>query len=245
MRRSGWLLAPLAAAGLAGCPEDVTTPFSPDVGYAMLEPCEAALPEMPPEEGGVSTLGDFVADKRPGHAYAHGRAWVLAPVEDVWLALQDPCVSRIHTNDGFEPLPGLEDYPLTFRVQVHEDTIIGDVSWTHTYRGGPVVGGPGGREGYGMRYQKTDGIENVRTQSGSLEIFPAADPLRAATVTEVAYVHWLDADRSGVPQATGAVIDWFMDLLGELGQIDLGSCPGTPEKCAEWTRCPGNGAGID
>ena len=33
---------------------------------------------------------------RDGHDYAHGRAYVKAPLAKVWAALQDPMVSRIH-----------------------------------------------------------------------------------------------------------------------------------------------------
>jgi len=235
-RRAGWAIALLAWAGLAGCPEKVIDAFPLDVGYAMLEPCEAELPTV---IGTESSLGELVSGDRAGHDWAHGRGYVLAPIADVWQALQDPCVSRIHT-DRFVPLPGEEgdSFPLSFRIQVEEDSPIGQVAWIHTYRGGEVA--EGGRSGYGMRYQKTEGIEYVRTQSGSLEAFPApGDP----SVTEVAYVHWLDAEQVGVAQAEGAVNDWFMDLLGELGQ--LGDVyQGNPVK-PEWKICSGNGAGID
>jgi hypothetical protein len=239
-RRPGWFIALLAGAGLAGCPEEVASSFPLEVGYSMLEPCQGVLPL---EVGAESSLGEIVSGSGGGHDYAHARAYVLAPIEDVWLALQDPCVSRIHTDEGFEALPGEEDFPLSFRVKVREDSenvLVGIVDWTHTYRGGEVEEEPGGRLGYGMRYQKTQGLENVRVQSGSLETFPVGDPPSA---TEIAYVHWLDADRSGVAQARGAVNDWFMDLLGELGQLG-DEYQGAPVK-PEWKICAGNGEGLD
>jgi hypothetical protein len=238
-RPAGWGIALIAWAGLTGCPEKVVDVFPLDVGYSMLEPCEAVLP---PAIGAESARGEIVSGLRSGHHWAHGRAYVLAPIEDVWLALQDPCVSRIHT-DRFEVKPGEEgdSFPLSFRIQVEEDSPIGQVAWIHTYRGGPAVEDPGGRSGYGMRYQKTEGIENVRTQSGSLQIFPALDD--PSNVTEVAYVHWLDADQVGETEARGAVNDWFMDLLGELGQLgdEYGGAPVKPE----WKICAGNGEGFD
>ncbi len=228
----------IAIAAIAGCrPTPVTTPFPVEVGYQMLEPSTASLPAALPPPG-ESQLGDVLSGTS-GHFWAHGRAYLNANVETVWAALHDPCVSRIHTNGGaanayqVEPSANAALFPLAFDVRVTEDSVVGTVQWVHEYRGGPAS--EGARQGYGMRYQKIIGIPNVRVQSGSLEIFPAeADP---AGSTEVAFVHWLDADRTTVADAIGAVTDWFRDLSGELGLASANA------DLPAFTTCVGNGVG--
>lgn len=208
---------PIAMAAIASCrPTPVTTEFPLSVGYTMLEPCTASPPATLPTAG--SELG-VVLSGASGHFWAHGRAYLHANVNDVWTALHNPCVSRIHTNGGalnafqVEPSANAGLFPLAFDVRVTQDSVIGTVQWVHEYRGGPATDGT--RQGYGMRYQKIIGLPNVRVQSGSLEIFPAGtDPMGP---TEVAFVHWLDADGTTVADAIGAVTDWFRDLSGVLG----------------------------
>ena len=227
---------PIAAAIAACRPTPVTTPFPVELGYQMLETCTASPPAALPLAG-QSELG-VVLSGTSGHFWAHGRAYLNASVDDVWTALHNPCVSRIHTNGGalnafqVEPSANAALFPLTFDIRVTENATI-TAQWVHEYRGGPATDGT--RQGYGMRYQKIIGIPQVRVQSGSLEIFPAeVDP---AGSTEVAFVHWLDAQETSVADATGAVTDWFRDLSGELGLATANA------DLPAFTTCVGNGVG--
>jgi hypothetical protein len=236
--------APLVAAALAACsvrPDNVGTPFPLEVGYQMLEPvsAQATLPET---MGPDSAKGPYASGADAGHfVWAHARGYVHANVDAVWTVLHDPCVSRIYTELGatsaaqLEPLENVGHFPLFFGIRVTEIRYGITAQWVHEYRGGPVpAAGP--PQGYGMRYQKVIGIENVRVQSGSLEIRPAAsDP---ANWTEIAMEHWLDVkggvgEQPGIPEAQGAINDWFMNILWRLGVPFEGQPVPAP-----WNYCP-------
>lgn len=227
---AAWLAA--AALASSSCTRDVASEFPMSVGYQPLETCTAT---DPPLVAGAfpAALGDAVTGGSTGaFSWAHRRGYVSYPVAEVWQALHDcPCVSRIRTNRGFTVTPDVESFPLSFDIHVVEDSgvfFIGNVDWTLRYRGGPVpeAGGPTPPVAYGLRYQKIYGIANIRTQSGSLQLAEATRPDGTVDpgTTELAFVIWLDADRSGPADALGGIGDWYADLSNVLAS-GCGACP--------------------
>jgi len=219
LRAAPWL----AICALAsGCTRNVHSDFPLSVGYEPLEACTAVAPDPVAE-----TLGDPLSDgPGGGFCWAHQRGYLYHPIAEVWqVLLTCPCVSRIHTDRGFSVDPGpVEDFPLSFDIAVTDYSglaVIGNVHWTHRYRGGPEpeTGGPDPPVAYGVRFQKIDGISNIRVQSGSLQLSQVD-----ATTTELAFVAWLNADQSGQTEARGAITDWYGELKNAL-ESGCGTCP--------------------
>ncbi|HEY6098469.1 MAG TPA: hypothetical protein VIW03_03505, partial [Anaeromyxobacter sp.] len=97
-----WPMALLALASVfgceGGCRGNTATPFDPALGYQPLEPCTAAFPapaDGDPHPEAIVTL----AGEGDAHGWAHGAAFVHAPVGDVWRALHEPMASHIHGPD--------------------------------------------------------------------------------------------------------------------------------------------------
>jgi len=200
------------AVAAAGCAKTYSSSFPLDVGYQPLEANEAAWPVGSATDPTPQALGAAVTGHRDGHDYAHGRAYVHAPLAKVWAALQDPMTSRIH-GPTVVVIPGAEPFPLTFTLKYTVKSIVGTVEWESAYRGGPVDGTVDAPLSVGVRYQEVLANSYVRTQSGSLFAAPVDG---APDVTSIEFVTWLDATRSGPADAWGAVQDWFNDIVAKV-----------------------------
>lgn len=202
----------LWAISLSGCAKEYSQSFPTDVGFSMLEPCQASLPAATESDPTPETLGTPVMGQSGGHNYAHGRAFVKAPLDAVWQALQDPMVSHIH-GANTTVLPGEESFPLSFRIDYTVHEVLMTVEWQIAYRGGATAGTVDAPLGIGMRYQEIIANQYVRLQSGSLEAAPADG---VSDVTAVSFVCWLDATSQQPSDAWGTVQDWFNDLVAKV-----------------------------
>jgi hypothetical protein len=228
MRSTHPVRAPVLACTLlllsaAGCGHNKPDDFPLAVGFQPLEPVTAAalLPAAAGNEPYPQGLGDVVAVPGDGHYVSHARGYLHAPLDKVYLALQDPASSLIH-NDSSGPrldnVPGNpfmkeEPFPVSFRVRYSNSTVIGDVKFDVTYRAGPLEGTELAPLQVGQRYQKTWGTSHIRVMSGSLVATPlAADP----NVTVVELVAWLNADTQYQSDCDGTLRDLFGDLEGVL-----------------------------
>ncbi|HEY6104867.1 MAG TPA: hypothetical protein VIV59_02720, partial [Anaeromyxobacteraceae bacterium] len=175
--------AAVAALALAACGHNTTDPFPLEVGFQPLEPCTAALPGPAPGDPYPETW-TMVAGSAGGHDFAHSRAYVHAALADVWAAMQDPAVCRIHgTNSWGVEAIGVEPFPMSFVLHYTAGPGIHTVAWEITYRGGVLESaGDGTPLAYGMRGQKTWGTSFIDLQSISVGARPVAG---AADVVEL------------------------------------------------------------
>ncbi|WP_242343679.1 hypothetical protein [Anaeromyxobacter terrae] len=208
-------VALLASAALAGCPDNVKTPFDPKDGYQPIEPSTAAFPPPEGDDRHPEAI-QIVAGWREGRlAFAHGAAYLHASLPQVLEALRDPRVSRIHGTDSWYATPNVEpDYPISFSIRYAAGPAIYKGRWTIVYRGGPLLGTMEAPEQIGFRYQKVDGIEDIRVQSGSLVAYDAGDGVTALEV--VCHLDTSSRADQGPDNVYGTVNDWWVDLRAKV-----------------------------
>ncbi len=204
---------PLAAAlALAACNVNVVDPFPKEVGYQPLETSSAPWPS-PVAGDGYPEVASLVSGRGSGHFYAHARAYVKAPLADVWTAMQYPDVCALVLPDasdyyyvdlGVEP-----EFPVSFRIRYVVHDLI-TVQWDLTYREGPLETAGGVPTGVGMRYQKTWGTGYIQLQSGSAVAYEVAPG-----VTGVEIVGHLEAS-SGNPDPSTDVVGTVQDFYSKL-----------------------------
>ncbi len=200
---------------LSACGHNTTDPFPLEVGFQPLEPCIAPLPPpdttvSPPDpypetQTVVTGIGD-------GYDYAHSKAYVKASLAQVWAAMQDPAVCRIHgTNTWDVVATGTEPFPMSFVIHYTAGPSPFTVDWEITYRGGVLESaGDGTPLAYGIRAQKSWGNSNIGIQSISVGARPVQG---AANVVELDMVFWLHATNSGAADAAGALTDFYGGVL--------------------------------
>jgi hypothetical protein len=213
MRRTGALLvaALLALFGCqGGCRGSSTRPFDPAAGYAPLERCRAPFPAATPDDPHPETI-ETIAEPADGHDVAHGAGYLHASLSEIWVALQDPAVSRIHGPSWSVTGDVEEGYPLSFAIRYEDGNALVRVDWTLVYRGGALAGTLDAPEELGFRYQRTEGTEYVKVQDGSLVASDAGDGVAAIRI-----VCWLDAYGQGPENVRGTVTDWFADLKAKV-----------------------------
>ncbi len=205
----------IVALALAGCGYYTHDPFPIDLGFQPLEACTAPLPDPVPGGDPHPEVQTSITGNRDGHDWAHSKAYVHASLGDVWAAMQDPAVCRIHgTNTWDVTHVGLEpEFPMSFMIQYTAGPPVYTVEWEITYRGGVLDGTPDAPLAYGIRAQKTWGTSHVHLQSISV----GARPVQGETaVVVLEMVFWLNADRSGPADAYGALSDFYGGLLAHV-----------------------------
>jgi hypothetical protein len=215
----------LAAAAMlaAACGKNVRDTFPLSIGYQPVEPVVAAATWPAPVTGDPHPqgLGDVVPVPASGHYTSHARGYLHAPLAKVYEALHDPAASYLHNDGGGTRLDGdpvfdVEPFPVSFRVRYSNATIIGDVKYEVTYRGGPLEGTEADPVVIGQRYQKTWGTDHIDVMAGSL-VATAVDG--APDVTSVEMVAWLRADTQGQSDCNGTIRDLFGDLEAKLASM--------------------------
>ena len=213
------LLALLAA----GCGHNEVDPFPLAVGFQPLEGLVAGVPWPAPTatDPHPEGLGTIVTAPGAGHYASHARGYIHAPLAKVYAALRVPAASYIHNSGGGtrldgDPLMDVEPFPISFRVRYANATVIGDVKFDVTYRGGPSQGTELAPLVVGQRYQKTWGTSHIQLMAGSL-VATAVDG--APDVTSVEMVAWLEADTQGQADCNGTLADLFGDLAATLASM--------------------------
>jgi len=145
----------LAALALPACNTNAITPFPLDVGFQPLEACTAPLPEPVPGDP-YPEVQTQVTGTGGGHDWAHSKAYVHASLAEVWAAMQDPAVCRIHGTDSWQARSfGFEPFPMSFVIDYTAGPSSYVVGWEIAYRGGVLDGTADAPLAYGMRAQKT------------------------------------------------------------------------------------------
>lgn len=210
-RTHGLAAALLAVVALAfgcegGCRGSSTRPFDPAAGYQPLEPCRAPFPEAQGGDPHPETVRT-VAGNGDDWDWAHGAGYLHATLAEVWAALANPRVSRIH-GPRWEVTGDVEpEYPLSFAIRYTDGNDFITVHWTIAYRGGALSGTLEAPVELGFRYQRVHGTDYVAVQDGSLVASDAGDG-----VTAVQLVCHLDAYGQGPVNVRGTVTDWFEGL---------------------------------
>jgi hypothetical protein len=203
----------LAALALPACGYNTNDPFPIDLGFQPLEACTAPLPD-PAAGDPYPEVQTSITGNRDGHDWAHSKAYVHASLADVWAAMQDPAVCRIHgTNTWDVKDVGFEPFPMSFLIRYTAGPSFYTVEWETTYRGGVLEGTPDAPLAYGMRGQKTWGTSYVSLQSISV----GARPVQGETsLVALEMVGWLVARNSGQAEAAGMLSDFYQGLLAHV-----------------------------
>jgi hypothetical protein len=206
-------LRSLAAAALAlvGCGHYTHDPFPIELGFQPLEACAAPLPDPIPGGDPYPEVQTSITGNRDGHDWAHSKAYVHASLGDVWAAMQDPAVCRIHGTNTWQVRDvGLEPFPMSFLIDYTAGPSYYTVEWEITYRGGVLEGTADAPLAYGVRGQKTWGTSYVHLQSISVD----ARPVQGQTsIVVLEMVGWLSARDSGQAEAAGMLSDFYQGLL--------------------------------
>jgi hypothetical protein len=198
--------------GLAGCQDNVTTPFPEG-----LEPLEDNIAGDPSGEELVTESKDT------DHIHVYGRGLVFSDPAMLWsLAKQPPAMfARCSTDEQTVVMENNEPaYEASWLVHYIVRDIL-TVEWDDQWRYGVVEGTADAPELGMIRHQKTQGSDFIRLSRGTVQIIATDDP----NITELAFVEHLDA----VSGSTGDVKRGMQDNYNRLKALAHGeaqpACP--------------------
>jgi hypothetical protein len=178
---------------VAGCQDDISTPFPPG-----LEPFDDDAETLTLDASVVETLSVKSTDEPIIKVY--GRGFIFAPPAEVYAEAHDPevmlaaCSTTSHSVDqNNEP-----DYDLSYLVSYFVDNIL-NVEWDDQWRGDVVEGTLDAPTLVMIKHQKTEGSDFITTSEGTVALYATDDP----AITEVRFVEHLDA----LMASEGDVID--------------------------------------
>lgn len=207
-----WRRAAVVASlslGLAACGGDEVTAFS--AGIEPLEPVQAPAPaargDVRYPEAIVTVTG-----LAQGYEWAHGYAYVQAPLARVYEALRDPEVTtdRRRVTEFTVTLNSEPEYPYSYRVRnVVRDivTLQFDMDW----RLGPYEGTPESPTAVIGVYQKTWGSSFLSLLRGSV-VARAVSP----EVTSLEMVRHIRAAAAGRNDAEQYLEDCFASIVARV-----------------------------
>jgi len=194
-----------------GCRGNSSTPFDPAVGFEPLEPVTDVSYPPPATSDPYPEALQTTQGSIPAYDWAHGAAYVHAPIADVYAALQDPTVDRIHGTDWVVNGATEAGFPITFAIDYSAGPTLLQVHWTIAYRGGVAAGTADAPQEVGMRFQKISGTNYIPIQTGSVDVFDAGDG-----VSELLFAWHLSAYGEGPDAASGGISDWFNGIVAKV-----------------------------
>jgi hypothetical protein len=176
--------------GLAGCQDDITTPFPPG-----LEPLEDNLVAERPD----GPFDEVLRTESRSNDYIriHARGFVRVPFETLWQAAQasEPNVSECKTTSNSVVANNEPQYDFSFLVHYYVDDIL-DVEWDDQWRFGQIT------DTFGMiRHQKVQGSDFIYLSEGTIQIQATGDP----GVTELWFVEHLRAISGSTNEVVGGM----------------------------------------
>ncbi len=182
-----WSLVLGGLALLAGCQDNVTTPFP-----AGLEPLEDN--PVPTQQGGARTETLVTQAMDSDYIHIYGRGYVLVPPAQMWLAAKAPQVMMARCSTDSQAVTPNNDpaYEFSFLVHYIVHNVL-TIEWNDQWRYGTVEGTPEAPTIAMMRHQKTDGSDFIALSEGTVQVSATDDP----NVTELAFVERLDASGGG------------------------------------------------
>ena len=175
----------LLGALLAGCQDNIKTPFPPGLEELEDNP-------VPTQQGGARTETLVTEDHQDSDDVRHvyGRGYVLLPPAAVWLAAKMPeAMVALCSTDSHQVTPNNDAaYEFSFLVHYVVHNFV-TVEWDDQWRYG-VVEGTEEEPTLGMiKHQKTMGSDFISLSEGTIEVSATDDP----DVTELAFVEHLAA----------------------------------------------------
>jgi hypothetical protein len=207
MGRTSLILSVSALAMLAlgvGCNSNEASAFP--AGLAVVGENSVPLPEGTAEDAYPETLNQQRGDGSPN--WSNARAYVQAPIDEVWDALKMPEVlvdrreaARYSVEWNVEP-----EYPVSFVNHIEVDDII-TIKYKQTWRQGSSQNSTGGTVGVIATYQKTWGTTYIRQMYGSIELIPVTDD-----VTEISFVQRMSATQT----TSEEIASWQRDMYASI-----------------------------
>lgn len=205
----------LALASLAGCQDDVTTPFPPG-----LEPLED---NRVPDATGAPTEELRSLQGRSGDTeQTHGRGFVFVDPATLWGLTKDPeaMVARCRTNSQTVTLGADPAYELDYVVRYVVEDIV-TVEWDDQWRYG-IIEGTSEQPVLGMiRHQKIQGSDFINVSEGTIQVIATNDP----NVSELAFVEHLDAISGNASDLLEGMQDNYARLVALAHDLPRPSCP--------------------
>lgn len=205
----------LALASLAGCQDDVATPFPP--GLEPLEDNRVPDATGQPTEQLRSVTGSSGDTKQ-----AHGRGFVFVDPATLWQLTKDPLamVARCRTDTQTVMLGSDPAYELDFVVHYVANEIL-TVEWDDQWRYG-IIEGTRDAPVLGMiRHQKIHGSDFIDLSEGTIQVLATEDP----SISELAFVEHLDAISGSAGDLLEGMQDNYARLVALAHQLPRPSCP--------------------
>lgn len=205
----------LCLASLAGCQDDVSTPFPP--GLEPLENNSVADATGAPTETLRTRDGS-----NDSFEYAHGRGFVFTSPQALWQLTKDPeaMVARCRTTTQTVMLGDDPRYELDFVVHYYVDDIL-NVEWDDQWRYGTIGGTPDAPELAMIRHQKIQGSDFIDRSEGTIQLIATDDP----EITELAFVEHLDAISGNSGDLVEGMQDNYARLVALAHELPRPSCP--------------------
>lgn len=200
---------------LAGCQDNVSTPFPPG-----LEPFDDsdAPGELP--EDRIEQLQTRSTNKDMIRVY--GRGFVLAPPRALWEAslIPEVMIARCNTSEQTVTFDAEPMHALSFMVHYFVDDIV-NVDWDDEWRGDIVIGTAEAPELVMIKHQKVQGSDFIYLSEGSVQLRATDDP----GVTEVWFVEHLDAISGSEDDVRGGMQDNYDALVSVAHGGSIPPCP--------------------
>ncbi len=205
----------LVVAGLAGCQDDVSTPFPPG-----LEPLEDN--RVPDATGAPKEELRSVQGRSGGTAQVHGRGYVFTDPARLWALTKDPqaMVARCRTNSQTVMLGDDPMYELDFVVHYVVNDIV-TVEWDDQWRYGVVDGDPDDPMLGMIRHQKIQGSDFITLSEGTVQVLATDDP----NLSELAFVEHLNAVTANANDVLEGMQDNYARLVALAHDLPRPSCP--------------------
>jgi hypothetical protein len=205
----------LALVLIAGCQDNVKTPFPPG-----LEPLEDNI--VPAQQGGAYTEMLRTKSTDNGYLRVYGRGYVLVAPGTLWLASKspDPNIAKCSTTEQMVT-PGAEpQYEYSFVVHyVVRDVLT--VEWDDNWRFGTVEGTPEAPTLAMTKHQKTQGSDLITLSEGTIMLDATDDP----DVSELSFVEHLDAVGGGAGDVLKNMQHNYDSLVAAAHGTTLPACP--------------------
>lgn len=196
------VLALVFGCVLAGCQDDVTTPF-PD----GLQPFEDNPVDLTTELGDETLLTSSVDGSE---VKVYGRGYVAAAPAELWaLAKNPPAMAAVCSTDAQSYTEDDEPaYEYSFLVHYTVHNVL-TVEWDDAWRYGVVEGTQDAVKLGMIRHQKIQGSDFITTSEGTVQVLETPDP----GVSELDFVEHLEAVSGGVSDVKAGMLHNYDALV--------------------------------
>jgi len=204
------LAVAIAVFGLAGCQDDIATPFPPG-----LEPFEDNKVKAQPDGPFVEELRIMSSDSDMIRVYARG--FVLVPFDEMWEASKssEANVSTCSTSEHMITEGNEPQYEASFLIHYIVNDIL-TVEWDDQWRFGRIT------QDLGMiRHQKVQGSDLITLSEGSIQVLTTSEP----GVIELSFVEHLDAIQATAADVVEGVQHNYDALVATAHGNPIPRCP--------------------